>query len=82
MYFLIITLLLILLFLLSKNSFTFRKPLIIIDALVCCIYIIWRLTVIPLNNGFLSAFLGIILFLAELMGLFSFFNLYLVKNTN
>lgn len=73
MYTIITTFLLILFFLLSKRFFICRKVLLIINTIVCLVYISWRLTVIPVNSGFLPSLLGTILFLAEFMGLISFF---------
>lgn len=74
MYTLMMTFLLLLFFLLSKNFFMYRKALIVTNAIICLIYITWRVTVIPINSGLTSFILGAILFLSEFLGLISFFN--------
>ncbi len=75
MYYILITL-----FLLFSTSFLSRKNpsyrilLIIVNTIISFIYIIWRITVIPINSGLINFILGIILYSAELLGLIAFFN--------
>ena len=68
-----LALLLVTSFLSRKNS-NYRVLLIIVNTIVSLVYIIWRITVIPTNNGIFSFILGITLYLAELLGLIAFFN--------
>ncbi|MCI9259235.1 MULTISPECIES: glycosyltransferase [Romboutsia] len=74
MYALIMVITLLLSYIVSKQKVEYRKILIFINAVVCCIYIIWRITVIPIHSGIISFLLGITLFLAEALGLISFLN--------
>lgn len=74
MYALIMVIALLLSYIVSKQKVEYRKILIFINAVVCCIYIIWRITVIPIHSGIISFLLGITLFLAEALGLISFLN--------
>lgn len=74
MYALIMVIALLLSYIVSKQKVEYRKILIFINAVICCIYIIWRITVIPIHSGIISFLLGITLFLAEALGLISFLN--------
>ena len=74
MYALIMVITLLLSYIVSKQKVEYRKILIFINAVVCGIYIIWRITVIPIHSGIISFLLGITLFLAEALGLISFLN--------
>ena len=81
-YAIIMTLLIVISFLISKIRISFRKVLIISSTIVCVLYIIWRISAIPLHSGILSFVLGLILYLAEVLGLIAFFNfqyLFIVK---
>ncbi|WP_455537835.1 glycosyltransferase [Terrisporobacter sp.] len=68
------------LFLLAITSFLSRKNpnyrvfLIIVNTLISLIYIIWRISAIPIDIGLVSFILGVSLYLAELLGLIAFFN--------
>lgn len=61
-------------FTVSKINSQYRKGLILISAAACTVYIVWRLSAIPLHSGWVSLILGILLYLAEIIGLISFFN--------
>ena len=74
MYALIMVITLLLSYIVSKQKVEYRKILIFINTVICCIYIIWRITVIPIHSGIISFLLGITLFLAEALGLISFLN--------
>ncbi|WP_286312513.1 glycosyltransferase [Romboutsia ilealis] len=74
MYALIMVIALLLSYIVSKQKVEYRKILIFINTVICCIYIIWRITVIPIHSGIISFLLGITLFLAEALGLISFLN--------
>ena len=74
MYALTMVVVLLLSYIVSKQKVEYRKILIFINSVVCCIYIIWRITVIPIHSGIISFLLGITLFLAEALGLISFLN--------
>ena len=74
MYALTMVVVLLLSYIVSKQKVEYRKILIFINTVICFIYIIWRITVIPIHSGVISFLLGITLFLAELLGLISFLN--------
>ena len=74
MYALIMTFILLLSYIISKQKIEYRKLLIIINSFVCIIYIIWRIFTIPIKSGIISFILGVTLFGAELLGLIAFFN--------
>ena len=74
MYALTMVIVLLLSYIVSKQKVEYRKILIFINTVACFIYIIWRITVIPIHSGVISFLLGITLFLAELLGLISFLN--------
>ena len=74
MYILISLILLFTTSFLSRKNPSYRILLITVNTVISFIYIIWRITVIPINSGLTSFILGVILFLAELLGLISFFN--------
>lgn len=74
MYLIITTLLIILSYIIASRNSKYRNILILISALISLIYIIWRVTVIPINNGVISFLLGLILVVAELSGLIAFLN--------
>lgn len=74
MYALIMVIALLLSYIVSKQKVEYRKILIFINTVICCIYIIWRITVVPIHSGIISFLLGITLFLAEALGLISFLN--------
>lgn len=69
----IIILLLTIFYLLAKKYPKANKYLIIFNTLICFKYIIWRITTIPINSSFTSLLLGLTLYIAELLGLTSFF---------
>lgn len=73
-YAIIMTSLIVISYFISKIHTTFRRVLIIASTIVCVLYIIWRLSAIPLHSGLLSFILGLILYLAEVLGLIAFFN--------
>lgn len=73
-YLLICILVLGISFIISKQKPEYRKILIISNSIISIFYILWRLTTIPINNGIVSFILGMCLFLAEIIGLVSFFN--------
>lgn len=72
MYFLITISLIIFSYLLSKINTNFRKLSIFLTSSVSIIYILWRFTTIPINSP-ISFLLGMILYLAEIIGLSQFF---------
>ena len=74
MYILITLLLLFTTSFLSRRNSSYRVYLIIVNTIISLIYIIWRITVIPVKNGLVSFILGIILYSAEFLGLIAFFN--------
>lgn len=74
MYLIIATLLIILSYIIASRNSKYRNILILISACISLIYIIWRITVIPINNGLISFILGLILVVAELFGLIAFLN--------
>ena len=74
MYALIMTLLLLFTYVISKQKKEHRKFLIIVNGFACLVYVIWRFSAIPINSGITSFLLGITLFSAELLGLIAFFN--------
>lgn len=74
MYILITLLLLFTTSFLSRKNPSYRVLLITVNTVISFIYIIWRITVIPINNGLASFILGVILYSAELLGLIAFFN--------
>lgn len=70
------------LFLLAKINKRYRKGLIIVNTINCLFYISWRVTTIPWNEGIGSILMGVMLFLAEVLGLVAFFNFqYLFMGT-
>ena len=74
MYILIALLLLFTTSFLSRKNPSYRILLIIVNTIISLIYIIWRITVIPIHNGLISFILGIALYSAELLGLIAFFD--------
>lgn len=74
MYFFIMIFILFLSYIISKKNPNLKKYLMIISSIICLIYITWRVTVIPINNGLTSFLLGLLLFSSELLGLIAFFN--------
>ncbi|MFQ6792045.1 MAG: glycosyltransferase family 2 protein [Thomasclavelia sp.] len=72
-YAILMSLLLIIFFIMAKVT-KYRQFLIGFNIIICIIYIIWRLTAIPVDHGILSFIFGLMLYLAELLGLISFFN--------
>ena len=72
MYLRIAIFLLLISFLLSVIRTDCRKILITVNVFISLIYIIWRFTVIPVENGFISFILGVSLYSAEILGLISF----------
>lgn len=70
------------LFLLAKINKRYRKGLIIVNTINCLFYISWRVTTIPWSEGIGSILMGVMLFLAEVLGLVAFFNFqYLFMGT-
>ncbi len=59
-------------YVISKQKIEYRKFLIFTNILVGVVYILWRITSIPIDKGIISLILGSILFLAELLGLIAF----------
>lgn len=74
MYLLITLFLLFITFLISRKNASYRFFLITVNTVISLVYIIWRITVIPIHHGLISFILGIALYLAELLGLVAFFN--------
>lgn len=74
MYALIMTFILILSYKLANSKIKYRKVLIIINSLIGIVYILMRIFTIPIKSGVISFVLGIILFLAELLGIIAFLN--------
>lgn len=74
MYLYIIIAVLLLSYFISRQKPKYRKVLIIINSVISIVYIVWRFTVIPINNGMFSFLMGISLYLAEVIGLISFLN--------
>lgn len=72
-YFIIAMCALIASFILAKIKPDFKGVLVIVSIIVCMTYIVWRFTTIP-NDSILSFVLGIILIIAEIMGMIQFFN--------
>lgn len=72
MYMIISILILILLYYLTKWNKKYKKYLIYTNILVCIVYIIWRYTVLP-TDTWSGVILGILLYIAEIMGLWQFF---------
>ncbi len=73
MYFIIAMCILIASFILAKIKPDFKRVLIIVSIIVCVTYIGFRFTTIP-DNSILSLILGIILIIAEIIGMIQFFN--------
>ncbi len=65
---------LIISFIIGRKFKNLRKIFIFLNSIICLIYVIWRFTTIPFSRGILSTIFGIILYLAELFGIVSFFN--------
>lgn len=65
---------LLLLFFFFGKTTKYRQILIVFNSVVCLAYISWRITAIPIHNGIVSFVLGVVLYLAELLGLVAFFN--------
>lgn len=74
MYIIITLFLLFITFLISRKNASYRFFLITVNTVISLVYIIWRITVIPIHHGLISFILGIALYLAELLGLVAFFN--------
>lgn len=72
MYAIIMIIVLMLSYIISKQKVEYRKILIITTTFVCITYILWRFTTIPIHHGIISFLLGVILFLAEVLGLIAF----------
>ena len=72
MYTLIMVIILLISYVISKQKVEYRKFLIFTNILVGVVYIFWRITSIPIDKGIISLILGAILFLAELLGLIAF----------
>ena len=71
-YILLVIATIVLLYNISKKSKTAKKIFITIVFIVNIIYICTRLTSIPINCGIPSFIIGLLLFLAEAVGLFAF----------
>lgn len=65
--------LLLITFIIAKNKPKYRNIIIALNMVICAVYFIWRIWAIPVNDGWISLVLGIILYLAELFGITSFF---------
>ena len=74
MYIIITLFLLFITFLISRKNASYRFFLITVNTVISLVYILWRITVIPIHHGLISFILGIALYLAELLGLVAFFN--------
>lgn len=72
MYFVISLSLLLCCYFLSKLKSKYKKCLIVCNTVIAIIYIIWRITVIPVDS-IASFVLGLLLYGAELIGLLQFF---------
>ena len=69
---------------LSKKHRRYRGILLCCSGISYIVYIVWRGTTIPFQNGPVSLVMGSLLFLAELMGSVAFFNfqyLFMGKNS-
>ena len=73
-YYLIIMLLILLVLYFIAKFAKYRKPFIICNTCICLVYILWRVSAIPCDHGIVSLLMGIVLYLAELLGLVAFFN--------
>lgn len=58
----------------TKPKLKVKQSLIMTVTVVCFVYLMWRLTVIPVHDGYLSFILAVILYIAELIGVLAFFN--------
>lgn len=69
----------------AKPKLKVKQSLIMTVTVVCFVYLMWRLTVIPVHDGYLSFILAVILYIAELLGVLAFFNfqyLFFNKSNN
>ena len=60
-------------YLIARKWPKYRNIIITLNMIICTVYFIWRIGAIPINDGWLSLILGIVLYLAELFGITSFF---------
>lgn len=74
MYLYITIVVLLLSYFISRQKPKYRKVLITINTVISIVYIVWRFTVIPINNGIFSFIMGTSLYLAEIVGLIAFLN--------
>lgn len=74
MYLYITIVVLLLSYFISRQKPKYRKVLITINTVISIVYIVWRFTVIPINNGMFSFIMGTSLYLAEIVGLIAFLN--------
>lgn len=74
MYIIIMLFLLFITFFISRKNASYRIFLITVNTIISLVYILWRITVIPIHHGLISFILGVTLYLAELLGLVAFFN--------
>ena len=74
MYFFIMIFILFLSYIISKKNPNLKKYLMIISSIICLIYITWRVTVIPINNGLTSFLLGCTSFMFWTIRVNSIFN--------
>ena len=71
LYMLLVVLMLIFLFFIAKKFPKWRFPFILVSIVCNLVYLGWRVGfTLPLTYGVLSAVLGILLLLAEVMGFF------------
>ena len=82
MYALISISIFLILYILCKYNYKYRKLLIGASTLISIIYICWRFTTIPYSNGLTSFLLGILLYSSEVLGLIAFFNFLYLFNKN
>ena len=73
-YLFIASAILMILFCLAKSNREYRKCLIVANAVICLVYMSWRVTAIPWREGGVSLLMGSLLFFAEVLGLASLFN--------
>ncbi len=74
MYLFVFTAIILISFLVTKINYKYRNIFIFMNTIVSVMYIVWRLTTIPMHNGIMSFILGVALYSAEFLGLVSLFN--------
>ena len=74
MYLYLCIAILLLSYFISSRDPKYRKLIIGVNTVISIIYIVWRITVIPIHSGAFSFILGASLYIAEILGLISLFN--------